>query len=880
MKYKYYIVLFLWIVIPQYLHNNLFANGSVENPRIIFSINEHWNFSFMDNEGEYPSISEDNRQYINLPHTWNINDALTDTSTFLRGIGWYEKKLKLPENLQGKRIYLFFEGANQIAEVFVNGKIAGDHIGGYTAFRVDITELIHFDRKANTILVKVDNRFNKDVPPLSADFTFYGGIYRDVWLIATEEVHFSLDEYGSKGIYISTPQVNAENGRVRIHGEIENYSNENKEIVIVNTIYDPHDEAVVDVEIKVNAEAGAQTEFAENEITIIRPELWSPEHPNLYTVKSEIFISGKLTDVVFNPLGLRWYKISADSGFHLNGESYRLIGTNRHQDYDGLGNALDDQLHIADMKMIKEAGFNFLRLAHYPQDPAVLKAADELGLILWEEIPIVNYITASKAFHKNSLHMLKEMIHQHFNHPSVIFWGYMNEVFLYDADGNRSQQMNFPEEYMKSTLQLAEDLNGLAHKEDPARLTVIAAHHSDIYDKTGISAVPDAVGYNLYQGWYSSHFEDFGKSLDKMHNQFVHRKIIVSEYGAGSDERIHTEDPQAFDFSTEYQQLYHESYLRQIIDRPYLVATAVWAQNDFGSNNRGDTKPKVNQKGLQYFNRKPKDIYYLYQSQLSNSPTVHIASHDWKTRYSSTDKVSLPLKVYTNLKELDIYVDHQPIGSFEIDESCILNLDLDLTIGKHFIEANGTIDSAIYSDQIELDILQDRISHFDPSQSIIEILVNIGSSGQYQDQTGLIWRKDREYSNGSYGYNGGEPRPIYGSKSVLGTMNDPVFQTYRKGLTSYRFDVPSGIYEVELCFAEMEHQNENERVMDISINELPVWEDLDLVKDYGYLRAVTKKFEIYTSDNHGIEIKIDAKKGLSVLNGIRIKDKRFGVVKW
>jgi len=532
----------LWILFLFTISNNLFARNDTKNPRTCFSINEQWRFAYSNEEIKNSAIPESQWQRINLPHTWNMNDALTDTSAYRRGIGWYKKELTLPGHFKGKRIFLHFEGANQTTEVFVNGKQAGKHIGGYTAFTFDISGLLQFndDGNRNAIAVKINNRFHKDIPPLSADFTFYGGIYRDVWLMAVDPLHITLDDLGSKGIYISTPQVSAEQASVSIRGKVDIFSEIDRNVVIVNSVYSPSGGEAARAETKLKVKAGKPTEFNSNEITIDNPLLWSPDQPHLYSVKTEIYEAGQLIDKVVSPLGFRFFKMDAEKGFYLNGKPLKLIGTNRHQDYAGYGNALPDRLHIKDLEMIKEAGFNFLRLAHYPQDPLVLEAADRLGLIIWEEIPIVNYVTASDVFRENSKRMMTEMIRQHYNHPSVIFWGYMNEVFLHDANGNRNKEMYFPEEYLKWTVQLAQELDDLAHQEDPGRITVMAGHHSHLYDKTGISAVPDAMGFNLYQGWYSSRFEDFGEFVDAMHKEFPNRKIILSEYGAGSDERLHS----------------------------------------------------------------------------------------------------------------------------------------------------------------------------------------------------------------------------------------------------------------------------------------------------------------------------------------------------
>ncbi|MCA9735211.1 MAG: beta galactosidase jelly roll domain-containing protein [Deferribacteres bacterium] len=864
---KISIQILLLFVVMNLNVSNISANES--NPRTRFTINDNWRFFFSDSILALSELPAKGWQQINLPHTWNINDTPTDTSTYRRGIGWYKKQLRLPSSTDGKRIFLHFEGANQISDVYVNEKKVGSHIGGYTAFIFDVSDFINRDDRANTITVRVDNRFNKNVPPLSADFTFYGGIYRDVWLTATNSVHFSLEDYGSNGIYISTPYVSAEKAQIVIESILRNQSNQNENLTIKHTVYSPSGEIKTMQEINVHVKAYEQNSLKTKSITLDDPKLWSPDNPNLYSVQSEIFAEGKLIDRVFNPLGLRWFTMHADSGFFLNGKHLKLVGTNRHQDYKGLGNALPDRLHYNDLKMIKDAGFNFVRLAHYPQDPAVLEAADKLGLIIWEEIPIVNYVTQSQMFADNSATMLKEMLHQHYNHPSIVFWGFMNEIFLHDADGNRNREMNLPDEYLEWIPELAGTLNSVIKKFDPARKTVMAAHHSDLYDKTGLTGITDAMGFNLYQGWYSSKFEHFGEFIDSMHKNHPDRNIIISEYGAGSDERIHSNKPVRFDFSSEYQQNYHESYLKQIQERDYLIATAVWAQNDFGSDRRIDTKAKLNQKGLQYYDRRPKDIYYYYQAALRDKPVVHIASHDWTTRCPSIDgSKSYPFKIYSNFSQLDIFIDGIFFQTFEVDTSNILNFNLQLDIGKHEIEARGKLGNTVHSDHVLVDVVSSAIdSHY------AEIAVNVGSDGQFIDATQMVWQNDRPFVDGAFGYEGGEPRPISGSKLVLGTENEPVYQTYREGIHSYSFHVPQGCYEVELCFAEFVHQSAGERMMDIFINGNPAWKGLDLVRDYGYLQAACRKFEVESGNSKRIEIKFVPNKGKTILNGVCIRKK-------
>ena len=873
------ILLLISLLVIEFFPTTFFTPSNSESSltldntsRYRISLNNDWKFSLSQTDNsikDIASISKNSWEKINLPHTWNINDCPTDTSSFLRGIGWYQKELMLLDNLKGKRLFLNFEGANQVSTIFINGKKAGSHIGGYTAFTVDITNYTKFGT-ANIITVKVNNEYDKNIPPLSADYVFYGGIYRDVWLIATDPVHITLSDYGSKGVFISTPSVSKKVAVVEFEGTINNSSSKTREINIVNKIFDNAGNEISQVKSSITIKPNQQIKFKQTSKTINSPNLWSPKDPALYRVYTELYESNKLIDRVKNPLGFRYFSFDPKKGIFLNGEHLKLIGTNRHQDYEGLGNALPNRLHVEDLIDIKEAGFNFLRLAHYPQDPVVLETADSLGLIIWEEIPIVNYVTTSDEFKENSKHMLKEMIRQHYNHPSIIFWGYMNEVFLHDANGNRvKNHMYYPDDYLQWTVQLADELNDLAIKEDSSRLTTMAIHQDEIYDETGIANVPQTLGYNLYPGWYFGQMSSMGKFLDEEHEKYPSRKIILSEYGAGSDERIHSYQSEAFDFSTEFQQEYHENYFKQIVERPYLGVSAIWAQNDFRSDGRGDSKPRINQKGLQYYNRTHKDIYYFYKASLTEKPVLHIASKDWTIRSGDFSQESISnqtVKIYTNLDEIEVQLNNQSLGYFDNNGSNILYVNIPFRKGSNFILASGEniTDKTLITLKENLNELKTFAPH-------MELAVNVGATNQFIDSSHLIWEEDQEYTHGSWGYLGGKNKTYSVAKPVLGSNNDPLYQTLRNEIKSYKFDVPKGDYEIELCFVENKYKKVGNRIMNISVNDLLIWKSIDLVKEFGYLQAANQKTKVKIESNQNLKIKFDAVKGETTLSGIRLK---------
>ncbi|HYC27553.1 MAG TPA: glycoside hydrolase family 2 TIM barrel-domain containing protein, partial [Chitinophagaceae bacterium] len=452
--------------------------GSVYAQRTVTKIDSNWQFV----KGESAAGSAD-WQEIHLPHTWNTDDVMDDVPGYYRGVGWYRKVFTAGNQLKGKTLSLYFEGANQEAEVFINGKKAGEHIGGYTGFSIDITPYVKFN-SANEILVKVDNSFNRNIAPLSADFTFYGGIYRDVYLVTANKIHFR-NEHGSDGVYITTPQVSEQNASVEIKSIVTNTTGQSATVYIVSSVSSRNGQSVAQSRTAVTLPAHISSSVLQKMDAINSPRLWSPEDPYLYIAETKITdATGRVLDVITNPVGFRWFSFDADKGFLLNGAPYKLVGASRHQDYKGMGNAVPDELAIHDVVLLKNMGANFLRVAHYPQDPSVLQACDSLGLLASVEIPVVNEITETDSFYRNCEQMQVEMIRQNFNHPSVVVWCYMNEVLLrpHFTDDKERQK-----EYFASIKKLAQSLEDLTRREDPSRYTMMANHGNlGQYKSTGL----------------------------------------------------------------------------------------------------------------------------------------------------------------------------------------------------------------------------------------------------------------------------------------------------------------------------------------------------------------------------------------------------------
>lgn len=834
------------------------VSSNAQNPRVRFTINDNWKFSASEiADAEKRELQDKDWKKVKLPHTWNVEDTFDDEAGYKRGASWYRRELNLNSNFKNRRIFLYFEAANHTADVFVNEKFLGQHIGGYTAFVFDITDFVEFD-KPNLIAVKVDNTHDRDKPPIDGDFTMYGGIYRDVWLIAADEVHFKVTDFASSGVKIETPQVSVDSANVKIFGTVVNSSKSAKQIEIVNTIFDAENRNIASTNSNLKINPNSEANFEQTSKQIKNPRLWSPDEPNLYRVQTVIRENGKVLDEIKNPLGFRWFRFDAKEGFFLNGKHLKLRGTNRHQDYKGLGNAVPDVLQVRDLEIIKENGFNFLRLAHYPQDASVLEAADRLGLIIWEEIPVVNQIHVSEKFNENAKRMLTEMIRQHRNHPSIVIWGYMNEVFLPAPK---------TEDVTKATVELAGELEKICKTEDASRATAIAFDWGarELYHTSGLSKVTDVVGWNLYHGWYYETFADFGKFIDDQHRRFPNKPLIISEYGVNGDQRLHSHMPKRFDSTIEWQRMYHEAYLPQLEDRKFIAGSAIWNQFDFGSEFRGETIPHLNQKGMFTYDRKPKDISYFYKANYSNDAVLHIAARDWQYRSGMPKQT---VDVYSNLPEIELFQNGVSLGKKSIGENKKAFWEVILKDGKNSFVARGLKDKNLLSDSAAI-YFTDTTKLFD--DSFRQIAVNVGSNADFIDESKIVWTSDQAYKTGGWGFVGNDAKVISTLRNALGSLDDPLFQTMSEGLTTYKFDIPDGEYEIELRFVESKFKENGQRVFDVGINGQKVLENLDLVKESGFMQTYSRKFRASARETQGVTIEFSAIKDKPVLSGVRVK---------
>jgi beta-galactosidase len=853
--------------------------------RTITNINHDWLFT------KENKTTQAKWEPVRLPHTWNTHDVMDDVPGYYRGVGLYKRKLNINRKLKGKQLFLLFEGANQFAEVFINGKKAGQHTGGYSAFTVAITDLINFE-KENELLVKVDNSFNQDIPPLSADFTFYGGLYRDVWLKVVDAVHFSANENGQ---YIHTPTVNAKNATVEVKTVINNKERNSKKIKINTVVRNKTGTVVGSISQQVLIESGAVHSFRQPIINIKNPQLWSPESPYLYSVTSEIkdAATGKRLDIVTNKLGFRWFEFHAEKGFSLNGKSYKLVGTSRHQDYKGLGNAVPDKLAIEDILLLKKMGGNFLRIAHYPQDPSVLAACDSLGILTSVEIPVVNEITETAQFYNNCLAMQAEMIRQHYNHPSVIIWCYMNEVLLRPHYNNDKEKQTI---YFAAVTKLARALDSATRKEDPSRYTMIA-HHGDYkrYNETGLNNIAMIVGWNLYSGWYGPNMTDFPVFLDSFHKRHPSTPIVVSEYGADADPRIRSTSPVRFDKSVEYTTKLHQYYFTEMMKRPFVAATMIWNLADFNSETRTESMPHINNKGLLEWDRTAKDSYHYYQAVLSKNSFIKILGASRAAGIAESNNLFCvrQVQVAANITEVELIMNGRSVGKKQTVDG-LSEWQLPFKNGTNAIEVKGERDGKVYHDKkiVSFSLLP---HHFSQQVKFEQLNILLGANRYFVDDEQQQWIPDQPYKEGSWGSIGGKTFQIpnsnrlpYGTdKSIAGTNNDPVYQTQQIGIKKYRLDLPAGEYELTLHFAELlggqvkelpynltdpeRIEPNGKRIFHVYVNGNLLLDHFDIATQYGSATAVSKKIKLTVTDNTGIEIEFKTVEGEPVLNALQVK---------
>lgn len=882
-----------------YIFILLFIVGWVQaQQRVVYTINDGWKFTKGSPfEAQLTGCDDSSWETVNIPHTWNDKDADDETPGFYRGPVWYRKQLFIDKSQEGRRAVIYFEGANQEVRFYLNGQFVGEHKGGYTRFCFDITPHLRYGQE-NLFAIYVNNVYNPNIPPLSADFTFFGGIYRDVYLQFMNPVHIAANDYASSGVYIRTPEVNNSAASVEITTLLTNDMSQPTEIRVENIICDADGKEVKKTQAEVKLAAGETKTDISKKIKIDSPRLWNIDDPYRYMVYTRILDKrkGTLLDEVVNPLGLRWFKFDSEKGFFLNGKGRKLIGTARHQDYFQKGNALRDELHVQDVLLLKEMGGNYLRVSHYPQDPVIMEMCDKLGIVTSVEIPVVNAVTETEEFLHNSVEMAKEMVRQDFNRPSVMIWGYMNEIFL-RRPYTEGKQL---EDYYRFTEKVARALEATIREEDPSRYTMMAYHNMpQYYEDAHLTEIPMIQGWNLYQGWYEPDINEFQRLLDRAHKAYKGKVLMVTEYGPGVDPRVHSYQPERFDFSQEYGLVYHKHYLNEMMKRPFIAGSSLWNLNDFYSESRVDAVPHVNNKGVVGLNREKKDVYWFYKTALSRRPILVIGNREWKSRggvVNTAQKECIQsVPVFSNAEEVELFVNNKSLGKKKIENNYAL-FDVPFVGGENLLEAVAVTGDNKLRDMLRIQFQLVGSQLKDEAVPFTELNVMLGSPRYFEDRAANVaWIPEQEYKPGSWGFIGGTSyRRQTGFGTMLGSDIDihgtdmnPIFQTQRVGIKSFKADVPNGEYSVYLYWAELESDKEREalvynlgadseqtfagnRSFGISINGTTVSDDFNVARDYGYARAVIKKFVITVKDGKGVSVDFHKKEGEPILNAIRI----------
>ena len=593
--------------------------------RTIYNLNAKWSFS--KEATEIPAEICSEWEVVNLPHTWNATDGQDGGNDYYRGTCYYAKKISRADLPEAECYYLEIRGANSSADAYLNGKHLAHHDGGYSTWRVNITDVLEGD---NLFVIVVDNAPNDRVYPQVADFTFYGGLYRDVNIVCTSASHFDLDYFGTPGLKI-TPAVDGANAHVEIETWITNFIDGQ---TVRYTITDKEGNTVATCE-------GTDTKV---NFDIKNVTLWNGrKNPYLYTATIELLLGDTVLDTVSSRFGCRTYKVDPENGFILNGEEYPLRGVSRHQDRLGIGNALLPEHHEEDIDLICEVGATTIRLAHYQHDQYFYDLCDERGLVIWAEIPYIsNHMPNGRA---NTVSQMTELITQNYNHASIVVWGLSNEITM---KGDKDPDL----------LENHRILNDLCHTMDKTRPTTIAAVSPCPIDSPYIQ-IPDLVSYNHYFGWYGGETDMNGPWFDKFHEKWPNIPIGCSEYGCEAL-NWHTSNPMQGDYTEEYQAYYHEELIKQLFSRKYMWATHVWNMFDFGADARCEGGENgQNHKGLMTFDRKyKKDAFYAYKAWLSDDPFVHIAGKRYVDRVEDVTKVT----VYSNLPEVELFANGVSLG--------------------------------------------------------------------------------------------------------------------------------------------------------------------------------------------------------------------------
>lgn len=771
-------------------------------------INTNWKFNKSDvQDAQMTNFDDSSWENITLPHSWNAFDGQDGGNDYYRGVGWYRVSLNIPaSDYEGKVLYLKIGAANIISQVYMNGSSLGIHAGGYAAFMYEITDKL-IDGQ-NVIAVKVDNSKGIICPPLSADFTFFGGITRDVEIITAEPVHIDQNEFianetfvpgglnvASHGVQIKQTNVSANSADIEVVTKLRNTSGVPAMGVVVEALIKDANGNVVK-QLSESTTMVGETDQVSLSYTMSNPHLWDGlNDPYLYRVEVSVKKDGKVVDSSVQPLGIRFFRVDPNLGFFLNGKAYPLRGLCFHEEKKDKGRAVSDADRKEAIDMLAETGANYFRISHYQHGDFTYDYLDSLGIICWTEVPVINSVggnaSENSIFKKNSVSQMYELIRQNYNHPCVVFWGLCNEI-------------NYqPGISPVSTVQL---LNDLVKSEDPYRLTALAAMYGD----RPTNSIPDVQSNNRYDGWYYNTIAQFGTEMDKFHTMFPTRVLGVSEYGVGANINQHEYPAKKPNeggqyHPEEYQNLYHEEYLKMINARPYIWSSSVWAGFDFASDGRNEgSQPGINDKGLITFDRSiKKDAYYWYKANWNKEDKfVYITSR----RYTLRRKNETTVRIYSNCESVSLKVNGVTYTAKTSDDH-IFNWDnIPLVEGENQIEATATSGSNEYKDNV--------VWTYEPAGMPVvppgEIQINFEKTNTVTPE-GYLKDDGSIFGERGNGYNYGWSVNNTGNNRERGKV-EKRFDTFIQMQTSgnkytWSIDLPNGSYTVSVACGDPDYND-------------------------------------------------------------------------
>jgi len=863
------------------------ASARGAQPRTVLNLGSGWKFKLGVDAGAPAGVPAAKAwETVSVPHTWNRVGYYLDSSAShvnradnvnkTQGVGWYQLTFRAPSLRAGQRAWLQFDAASRTAEVWLNGVHIGNHLGGFSRFRFDATQALRPGQE-NLLVVRVDNSQPSLASPqtanfpLTGDFFVQGGLYRPVSLIVTDAVHVDMLDYGGPGVYASTQSIRQRNADVGVKTRLRNDSASPATVHLVTALLDADGKTVArsDDAVSLSANGSAATDAT---LRVRNAHLWQGvADPYLYTLRTEVrSASGQLLDALDQPFGVRQMRLDPDRGFFLNGKSLRLHGVGLHQDWEGKGWALSPKDVADTVAIIREMGANTIRLTHYQHGQPIHDIADRTGLVLWDEIPVVTAWTfgddpkPSPELLANARQQLEELIHQNYNHASVAVWGIANEV---DFGPGRPDFLGKPPAVVPDPMPVLRELNAVAKAADPSRPTVVA----NCCEDRGMPAVPDVVtavdagGANRYFGWYYGKPDDLSAHLDALHAKHPNEPLAVSEYGAGADVGIHSDDPLAAPIESggriqpeEYQSWLHEQTWKVLKTKRYLWATWLWNGFDFGSTVRreGDTQD-INTKGLVTFDRKVrKDAYYFYKANWTSAPTVHINGR----RYANRAYPVMEVRVYSNAPSTTLAVNGRSQGSKAQcpDRICVWT-GVRLNPGENAIVATGKFAKSVEADRISW-----RVGG--PANAF-----RIDSGAVVAAQGAVGFGSDDFYEGGvaaSTDTPGGRGRAPVLAK-IENADNRDLAATFREGDFHYLLPVPPGRYSVTLTFVEPKVAP-GPRRFNVLADGKPLLSNFDVAEAAGGpLVALSRTFEVTVGAN-GLDLHFQPQEGRAIVSAVEV----------